>query len=382
MRREGAPRPLKAIVTVPWGVRGGGAETMLATFLRHLDRSRVEPIVAFLSPGAFVREVADLGIRTAVLPSSRLRDVPAFVRTARTLATLLRAERPDVLLGWSPKMHLYGAAAMVLARTATTVVWWQHGVPGGRWLDCLATLLPARAIGCSSFESARAQRKLRPLRSVFVVHPGIDPPAPLDASETAALRRRLALPNGQAIIGIVGRLQPWKGQHLVIEAVAKLRTRGHDTHCLVVGGDAFDLSPWYPAHLRELTHALGVSDSVTLTGQVSDVGPYIEVMDVLVNASSTEPFGIVLLEAMSRGVPVVSFASGGPREIIEHDVSGLLVAGESSLSLATALERLLGCERLRTRLGKRGRSRCLEVFSAARMTQSLTDELERIHHEA
>ncbi len=82
------------------------------------------------------------------------------------------------------------------------------------------------------------------------------------------------------------------------------------------------------ARLREalprLIAELGMQEHVTMTGEVPDAGPYIDRMDILVNASDPEPFGIVLLEGMARGVAVVAVDSGGPREIVEDGVTGVL----------------------------------------------------------
>jgi hypothetical protein len=64
---------LKLLITSPYGQRLGGAENMLGTFLRHVDQRRIEPMVVFFEPGPFEREVAALGIRTAVVPTGRLR---------------------------------------------------------------------------------------------------------------------------------------------------------------------------------------------------------------------------------------------------------------------------------------------------------------------
>src|SRR6202035_743265 len=93
---------------------------------------------------------------------------------------------------------------------------------------------------------------------------------------------------------------------------------------LIVGGDAYGLSPDYAESLPRLISRLGLDGAVTMTGQVSDAGPYIEQMDILVNASDPEPFGIVLLEGMARGVPVVAVDSGGHAELIQHGHTGML----------------------------------------------------------
>jgi glycosyltransferase involved in cell wall biosynthesis len=349
---------------------------MLWTFLRHLDRTRIEPIVVFFQPGSFERDVAALSIRTVVLPAGRLREVFSAVWTVRALRLLLLKERPDVLLNWSPKTQLYGAAAAVLAGMPGRVIWWQHGLTKGHWIDRVASLLPARAVGCSSRAGAEAQHRRRPTRPTFVVHPGIDQPRPLAVSERDILKDRLTIPRDRAVIGIVGRLEPGKGQDRVLRALARLRASGRDVHGLVVGGDAYGLAPGYQPSLHRLAQSIGIGDAVTFTGQVADAGPYLQLMDVMVNATEGEPFGIVLLEAMAAGVPVVAVDAAGPREIIEPGRSGVLIAAGDDSTIAQALDRLLADPSGRRRLAEAGRRRYDAVFRAEQMTLTLQHQLE------
>jgi glycosyltransferase involved in cell wall biosynthesis len=370
---------VRVAITVPWGERLGGAEAMLWTFLRHLDRRRIDPLVVFLQGGPYVREVHGLGIPTVVLDAGRLRQPFRLARAAHTFARVLDRERCQLVLNWSAKTHLYGGLGAAMAGMSRRTVWWQHGVPEGGWLDRLATRLPAAAVGCSSRAGARAQARYRPRRRAFVVHPGVDPQPLRSAGELAALRSRLELPAEAFVIGVAGRLQPWKRQDLVIRAVAELRSRGRAVHGLVVGGDAYGLSPEYASSLPRLAASLGVERHLTFTGQVGSSGPYIELMDAVVNPSLAEPFGIVLLEAMSLGKPVVAFASAGPLEIVQPGVSGLLVQEESGVQgLVMALDRLLDDPELCRRLGAGARRRFAERFTARRMTEALCRELERV----
>jgi glycosyltransferase involved in cell wall biosynthesis len=368
---------MKLLVTVPWGDRTGGSENMLWTFLRHVDRSRVEPMVVFFEPGPFEREVAGLGMRTVVIPSGRLRQLARATRVIQRVRAVLRTEEPDLILNWSAKTQVYGASAAAAAGLHDRVVWWQHTVPNGHWLDRLATALPACAIGCSSFESSQAQGLLRPRRPSFVVHPGVEAPA-TNVIEKVALRVELGLPQDRLVVGIVGRLQPWKGQHRLLAALAALREAGHAVHGLIVGGKALGLSPEYEPYLHRLADDLGIRDSVTFTGRVPNGARYVAAMDIFVHTSTREPFGIVLLEAMAAGLPTVAFASGGPREVIEPGRSGLLVEDLSAEGLATAIERLLLDPQLRARLGEGGRDRFQQRFTAERMTQDLEAKFEQL----
>jgi glycosyltransferase involved in cell wall biosynthesis len=346
---------VKLLVTVPWAKRAGGAENLLWTFLRNVDRSRIEPMVVFFEYGSFEREVDALGIRTEVIPAGRLRELGRTTRVVQVLRDVLRTEEPDLVINWSAKTQLYGASAAAAARAADRVVWWQHGIPNGHWLDRLATALPARAIGCCSRQSSEAQARLRPRRPSFVVYPGIETPATTPGG--AQLRAQLGLPVDRPVVGIV-------------------RAAGHAVHGLIVGGDAFHLSPGYGPYLQGVAVDLGLREDVTFTGQVRDAAPYLAAMDVFVNASTNEPFGIVLLEAMAAGLPIVAFDSGGPREIIEAGRSGLLVADGTNTSLAAAIDTLVIDPELRVRLGAAGRERFHRLFTAERMTRELEERFE------
>jgi glycosyltransferase involved in cell wall biosynthesis len=364
---------LRVAIVAPWGERLGGAEEMLWLALSHCDRQRLEPMVVFLGPGPFVEEVAGLGIETVVIPAGRLRQPRSTGAAIRRLASLLKQRRAVVLLNWSAKAQLYGAPAAVAAGLGDRIVWWQHQIPEGHWVDRIATALPAQAIGCSSRAGQRAQAGLRPRRRSFVVNPGIDPG--VGGNGRSGLREELAIPPGRLVVGMVGRLQPWKGQDRFLAALAELRARGRPVHGLLVGGDAYDLSPRYAAELERMVPELGLSEWVTMTGQVDDARPYFELMDVAVNASEAEPFGIVLLEAMAAGAAVVAVASGGPLDIVEPGVNGVLAESGQPGALAEAIDSLLRDPARRAEMAREGAVRCRERFAARGMADRLTDAL-------
>ena len=285
----------------------------------------------------------------------------------------LRRRRPDLILNWAAKTQLYGSPAAMLAGMADRVVWWQQAIPRRRdWIDACATLLPATAIGCYAEVAAQAQRRMFPARPTFVVHAGTPVP---DARSGPA---PLALPAGVPVVGLVGRLQAWKGQDRLLEAQALLRERGHDFHVVIVGGDSYGLSPEYANSLPSLVERLGLADAVTMTGEVPDAGPYIEQMDILVNASDPEPFGIVLLEGMARGVAVVAVDSGGPSEFIEDRQTGVLASSGEPAALADALEPLLVSPELRREIARAGHDRFMREFTDASMRERFFYQLAQL----
>jgi glycosyltransferase involved in cell wall biosynthesis len=318
-----------------------------------------EPI--FFEDGPWAAELREAGVRVTVIPAGRLREGHRWAATVARLARIIRARQPDAILNWAAKTQLYGAPAALLVGMGDRVVWWQQLIPTGHWLDRCATALPAAAVGCYSQAAAHAQERLWPARRTFAVAAGSPPPS-------GGERASLSLPSGVPIVGLVGRLQPWKGQDRLLRAQALLRERGREIHTMIVGGAAYGFSADYAASLPSLIASLGLEDAVTLTGQVPDAGPYIECMDVLVNASNPEPFGIVLLEGMAREVAVLAVDSGGPAEFIEHRRTGILASSGAPAALADALGELLAlAPEQRAAIARAGRERFLSDFTDAAM---------------
>jgi glycosyltransferase involved in cell wall biosynthesis len=348
---------VRVVITVPWWERLGGAEAMLHTILQGARASGHELETVFFQEGPWPQELRAAGLRVDILEAGRVRQLHRVAATIWRLAELFRARRPDVILNWAAKTQLYGAPAATLAGMSDRVVWWQHSIAGRHWLDLSANLLPARAIACYSTAAARAQERLWPHRRTIVIPAGASPVVQVGG------RAPLQLPQDAPVVGIVGRLQAWKGQDRLLRAQALLRERGQNMHLVIVGGDSYGLSPAYAASLPRLIAQLGLQGSVTLAGEVADAMPFVEQMDVLVNASDPEPFGIVLLEAMAAGVPVVAVDAGGPPDIVEQGSTGVLARSGEPADLADALEPLLASRELRRRLGEAGRERFMRDYT-------------------
>jgi len=366
---------MRVLVTVPWGESLGGAEAMLQAVLDGAREQGHEFELVFFRPGPWPAALAEQGFRVTVLPAGRLRQAHRWLRTVVRLAAMMRARKPDLVLNWAAKTQLYGAPAAALSGMSDRVVWWQQAIPRRSWLDGCATLLPAAAIGCYSTASARAQARLFPERRTFVVAAGAPPP------REPGQRAPLELPAGVPAVGLVGRLQPWKGQDRLLRAQALLRARGQEMHTVIVGGDAYGLSAQYARSLPELVRELGLSGAVTMTGQVPDAGPYMEQLDILVNASDPEPFGIVLLEGMARGVAVVAVDAGGPGEFIDDGRTGALARSGAPEALADALEPLLASAQRRRELGAAGRESFLRDYTDAAMRERFFARLAEVMQE-
>jgi glycosyltransferase involved in cell wall biosynthesis len=193
---------------------------------------------------------------------------------------------------------------------------------------------------------------------VRVVHPGVDlerfAPGPPDE----AVRRSLGGLPGVPLIGIVGRVDPGKGVHVLLEAMAEMDCTEAR---LAIVGDVGVAPPAFIDDLRRLA-AEALGERVCFAGRRSDVAEVLRALDILVNASDAEPFGRSVLEAQACAVPVVATSAGGIPEFVQHEVTGLLVSPGRADELAAALDRLIQEEGLMGELGANARRQAEQRF--------------------
>lgn len=366
-----APHVPRVLLVMPLGELLGGGEMMFRQLLEHGRDGRVEWIVVFTRDGAMVQEARDLGIEAYLIPAGRLRELGRRWSVIRAIARLARERQVSMIFGWMVASQTMAGPAAMLA--GVPAAWYQVGLPTPDWMDRLATLLPARGVLVLSRDCAAAQARVWPHREQRLVYPGasLERYTRARREPPAAAREALGLPAVGPLIGIVGRLQHWKGMHVLLDALPLVRARHPDARVVIVGG-AHEPEPNYPAVLRERVRRLGLEDAVTFAGFQSDVPRWMQAMDVVVHASDREPFGIVVVEAMALGKPVVAGAAGGPAEIITPGVNGLLAPFGDAPALAAALMQYLDDPALAARCGAAAAERAHD-FSAQRYAATFTD---------
>jgi glycosyltransferase involved in cell wall biosynthesis len=372
----------RVLFVCPTGERGG-AEVTLYNVVMRLSRERFESIVVCLKDGPFVKELRDGEIQTVVLPISRLREVFDGVRVIRLLRKLIRREKIHIVFSWMSYGHIFGGLAAWLE--GVPALWWEHALLT-QWglLEEIARRIPARVVVANSKASATARRLvLGDRRPVAVVYPGTDirrftPEA--WAKEAVKARASVGLSDSDLVFGVIGRLQRWKGQHVFLEAAARVAEAHPSARFLIVGDTLFGLEPEYAGELREQARRLGIEGLVRFTGFRDDIPAILRGMDVLVHTSiQPEPFGLVITEAMAMQRAIIATDAGGPQETIVNGQNGILVPPGHVGALAEAMDRLARDPSLRGRLGKAGRPG-VEQFSDVAMMAGLEEILGRIAH--
>ena len=341
--------PRTAIV-MPLAERRGGCETMLMRFLTaNLVAPKVEYVVGFLEEGPMVEQVRALGYRVRVFPAGRLREPSRLINTIREMRDWMKTENVQIGMAWMEKAQLYLGPAAKWAGIPS--VWWIHSIPKDQWMNKLATRLPADAVFCVGTTAEAGQKTMRPLRETRVMSIGIDlsqfDRATAPTQEQA--RRDVSLPQEVPIIGMVARLQRWKGVHIFVQAAALVAKKFPDVSFVVVGGDHFDEQD-FPGELERLTAELGMTEKIAFPGLQNNVPAWVQAMDIFVHASFDEPTGAVILEALSLGKAVIAAKTGGPMELANDGKDALFVEPGKPELLAQTMERLLTDNELRERL--------------------------------
>lgn len=368
----------------------GGAEFAM---LELCERADFEWSAVLFGDGPFKQKLEALGHSVEVISASSVVNVRRSSKL-KSLITLLpdlgsmvsriakKAKSFDVIYANTQKAMVLGALAGMIARRP--VVWYLHDIVDEthfskiqltvvKWLS--KTLL-AKVI-CNSDASRKAFVNLTGIKSaeLDVVYNGI-PSAAFDAAiaeDTSVLRERFGLPADAFLVGCFSRLAEWKGQHVLIDAIAK----DPDAHAVLVGAPFFNEEP-YAQSLHQKVAQLSLQSRVHFVGFHSDIPGMMRAVDVVAHTSiAAEPFGRVVVEGMLAGRPVIASRAGGVPEIIQHMKSGLLVEPDNATALASSISTLRRNPELTARLvadaGERARTR----FTPEEHTRSMTSILRR-----
>lgn len=366
---------------------GGGEWSLLSLAQRYHG----ERAVVLFEDGPFEEKLKATGVPVEVCAAPRavlgvtrnggalsdLLAVPGVLILAIRLARYARDY--DILYANSQKALVIGAVASLLARLPLVwhlrdIITVDHFSDDRRRLAVwFANRFAARVICNSEATAAAFVQAGGKIQKTRVVYNGISS-APFDViSKTQVAELRASLGVGDhPVVGVFSRLAQWKGQHVLLEALAELP----DFHALFVGDALFAEVRIYAEGLRTQAKALGVADRAHFLGFVDEVPALMKVCDVVAHTSvAPEPFGRVLVEGALAGRPIVATDAGGVQEVITDGETGRLTppgdAVALAVALAEALRTLVADREAACRLVKAGRAIAMERFSEETMVQAV-----------
>jgi glycosyltransferase involved in cell wall biosynthesis len=377
----------------------GGSDVSLSRIIESLDKTRFHPHVVLPSDGPLVEKLKEHGCEVILLPEMLklttrkgkgylLRFLLNYPNAVRKIFNIIRANQID-LVHTNDLHNLYGFLAAWLARRAH--VWHVRVIVVQSELLRRVELFLARHFADRVVVTSNA------VAEMFANGTGVLPSHLVKISNGVSVERYHPSNDGQQVfadlgigpdvplVGIVCRLDQWKGVDTFLQAAAICGQEFPHARYVVVGGP-IEGQGAYAEELMRMSEALGLKDVVHFTGwryQPADMPKVYAALSVLVLASSwPEPFGLVLLEAMATGRPVVATNHGGPTEICVEGETGFLVPPRNPEKMAEAILALLRHPEQARTMGAAGRKRVEQLYDqrkCVRKLEALYDEILNSH---
>lgn len=364
--------PLRVLHVYAGNLYGG-----IETFLRTLAEERslcpeMEPEFALCYEGRIAREIRASGATLHMLGGVRLSRPWTVIRAQRKFAAVLHDRRPDVVICHAAWPHAIFAS--VVRRAKIRLVFYRHDI-GDKWSvpNLLARRVEPNVVVSNSQYStnhghpAFQTKNEKVVRYVLRAKQIANEPAVRDA-----VRAELGVSKDDVVILQASRMQAWKGQSLLIEALARLPT-GIPWRCWFAGDAQRDSERAYADALRKAASNHGISDRIRFLGQRSDVPDLMIAADIFCQPNiAPEPFGIVFVEALAAGLPVLTTTlAGGALETLTEDCAR--TALPRSGELAEVLRVVLTDRTLRSQLSAHARARGKEFTQPTTRLRQLAD---------
>jgi len=301
-----------------------------------------------------------------------MASITSLVRLARSVAQ--EAKNFDFIFANSQKAGLISVLAGQLA--SKPVVWYLHDILNSEHFG-KAQLLAARYTARKSTQilvnSKSTKEALQILTgrndNTHLIYNAFNTKPFVQTANSQENQREALGFDSRPLVGVFGRLSPWKGQDVFLRTLAMMPA----VQGLIVGSPMFGEDA-YAQHLEQEIKTLGLENRVKLLGFRSDIPELMKTCDIIAHTSiAPEPFGRVIVEGMLSGRPVVASKSGGPNEIIENGVTGMLYTPGDSQALQSVLSEIINEPEQALLMAQRGRETALNRFSLDNMHKRLDD---------
>ena len=359
--------PRTVLLVNSWSTAHGGSATSLIDVVINLDPSRYRPIVMCPEEGDLPERLRAAGVPVVIRGIHRptREELHRFLVEVPTHWRWLRSEGIALVHGNTSASR----RSIVQAAVSGGIPYIQHVRNVVRNPRSTYAYAVAKRIVCNSDSSAAVFREDPAFRDkTLTLYNAVDLSRYTDEHDTR--REELGLTESRPVIGFVGQIVPRKGVTTLITAMKDVVSRFPDTLLLIVGCAPPDETE-YEAECRALAARLHLDAHVRFVGYRRDVPALMRTFDVFALPTRAEPFGKVVIEAMSAGCPVVASRVGGIPEIITSSDLGTLIPPDDPAALSAALIEYLSDSRRRGDTGARGAVSARARFGMPSMLQRL-----------
>lgn len=332
----------KLLIVSPFG-HIGGAEISIISLVKHLDRDSFHPIIVCYEDGPFVDKVRSSGVE---IHQFQRKSVFSNISIIFRLIQLIRKNEINLVHVNSFDIR----AGLAAYFTTTPLIGHLRVIFPFTWIDYLFVTLATGVISVSNTAADMFLKKYPSAKGKFSIIPNaVVQPLTLPDS---GLRKEFSIPDDSVLIGVVGRIDSWKGYEYFIQAIPNVLKKYPNTFFCVIGGVSVGYveGEQYLQYLKELKIKLNLNEQLFFTGFRDNILSVIRELNILVipsveivknNQISTEGFGRVAVEAMMVKTPVIASRVGGLPEIIDNEINGLLISQKSPEAISESIIKIL-----------------------------------------
>lgn len=385
---------MKEIVFIDVAAEMGGVEYSTLYLVTRLDPAQWHPLVICPIEGTLPRLCRQAGIPVQIIPrpqmvSTSIRlgrrflfnpfaivwNILMFLVAALRLWRVLRSLKPDLVCTKGLHAHFYGGLAAWLGHISC--VWHLQDeiekVRGHGLFPLLqstgARLFAREIIADGAVIAGQVDARFYPPACVHVIYNGVDTTEFSPEVDGSAARAEFYTPDKGLVVGCVGRLVSTKGQHIFVQAVARIAAQFPTARFWIVGATLFNYE-YYAQELRDMVVQLGLQEQIVFTGYRTDLAKVLAAMDLFVFPSiSKDTSPLVLVSALASGKATIAARTPGIVEMFQGQDSVLWVPADDPYSLADAMRAVLGDPVLRRRLGQVARTKALTDLSIEQFTR-------------
>lgn len=357
----------------------GGAETSLLYLLKALDRTKFEPIVIVPKKGYFSDRLEDIGIKIIYLhlPGFFIRElfIPGMsLKGIWNFYKLCKRIKPDLIHLTNITQAFYAGIAGKLLKIPVVAISWMDSDSIYFYQDLIINFSVDKIIAVSpELKDRILRRNILTKEKVSVITPGVDTKKFLPTHDKEDAKRKLRIPKQNVVITIAARFDPIKGHMTFLQAMRLVTQRVPNISILIAQDPKINLEDaniFAPQVKKDIDLFLknnkDLADKVIFTGYQKNMVPIYRTTDILVSTSLYESLGMILMEAASSGLPIVSTNKNGQYLIVKDRKTGFLVPIKSPRIMTERILLLAQNQTLRNKFGKAARKHAVTYFSIER----------------
>lgn len=353
-----------------------GADKVLLDLLDGLDKSVFNPIVILPCDGPLVEELSSRNISVSIMTYPILRrkyfNLHGAVNYLAELRKYIKSLKKIISEKSIDIIHSNTTAVtegfFLSKKTGIPHLWHVHEIiQSPRFINRILCAMLSRTTSVVVVSNAVKRHIAETGRiganSIKVIYNSVDNARYCPKTKNDILRSELLIPDNAQVVGMVGRINSWKGQTDFLSAAKLLLEKYDDAYFVLVGG-TFEGEEWRKESIQNEILKTKYSDRIKLCDYHNDIEKFYSIFDVFVLPSTRpDPLPTVVLEAMSSGIPIVGYRHGGICEMVQDGKTGLLANICDVQDLSIKIGSLLDDRERREKMGNASRNRVIELFS-------------------